>query len=131
MAEYAKVPVGGSTIQEFRDWITAPPDMTRKGFKWLPVVVVDPAWDASLQKRSGPVLSVIVDMQVNRTWTVVDKTAQEIDDERVAKIDDRLVSPVDKALGLALFNVINDVRVLKGQGTITLAQFKTALKALM
>lgn len=48
-------------------------------------------------------------------------------------IVDRLLldSGVMKALAQALFQVVNDVRVLKGDGTITPAQFKAFLKGLM
>ena len=46
---------------------------------------------------------------------------------------DRLLldSGVMRALAKALFQTINDVRVLKGDSTITAAQFKTFLKGLI
>ena len=46
---------------------------------------------------------------------------------------DRLLldSGVMRALAKALFIVVNDVRTLKGEGTITAAQFKTFLKGLI
>ena len=46
---------------------------------------------------------------------------------------DRLLldSGVMRALAKALFQTINDVRVLKGDSTITAAQFKTYLKGLI
>ena len=49
-----------------------------------------------------------------------------------ATVDQLLLeSGVMRALAKALFQTINDVRVLKGQGTITAEQFKTFLKGLI
>lgn len=129
MAEYARVVAGN--VVELRQFAAPPPNMSRKGFVWLPVEVTDPPFNPTTQLRSGPVVTVEVD-KVTRVWTVVDMTSQELDDRKQEQVDQRLVvTPMDKALLTLIFNMLNDVRVLKGQGTITLAQFKNALKGLM
>lgn len=51
--------------------------------------------------------------------------------EKQATVDRMYISGADKALATALFQVVNDVRVLKGQSTITAAQFKTYLAGLL
>ena len=49
-----------------------------------------------------------------------------------ATVDALLIdSGVIRALAQALFQTVNDVRVLKGQSTITVMQFKTYLKGLI
>jgi hypothetical protein len=47
----------------------------------------------------------------------------------LAEID--MQGTLTRALAVALFETINEVRVLKGQNAITAAQFKTYLKTKM
>jgi len=56
-------------------------------------------------------------------------TDTEIDDASLATLSK--AGSIEMALGEALFRVGNDVRVLKGQGTITKAQFVTYLRGLL
>jgi hypothetical protein len=51
---------------------------------WRPVQDINAAYDAATQKRAGPVLAVLTD-RVTRTWTVTNKTAQELSDEKDAE----------------------------------------------
>jgi hypothetical protein len=45
---------------------------------------------------------------------------------------DRLATKMDlKVVGKVLFNIVNEIRVLKGQSTINAAQFKSYVKGLM
>lgn len=105
----------------------------RAGYRIVPVVDTDPPFDGATQKRIGPVITVFPD-KVTRVWTVVNLTAQELAaildaQQEMALAATVRANDVIRALGTMLFEVVNDVRVLKGQSTITAAQFKAALKA--
>ncbi len=120
---YAKV-LGGAVV-EYRDFSTPPPDMTRKGFAWLPIVITDPAFDSTTQVRTGPVTTVEA-LRVTRVWTVRAKTAQELDEDKTVRIEG-----ADAALIIAICNHENRIRALENKAAITLAQCKSALKALL
>lgn len=105
----------------------------RAGYRIVPVIDTNPAFDGETQKKTGPVVTVLAD-KVTRVWTVTALTAQELATIQDARQEDALAAiaranDIIKALGTMVFELVNDVRVLKGQGTITAAQFKTALKA--
>ena len=122
MAEYALIEIATNAIREFREFAETPPDVTRKGVKWLPVVVTfPPATDT--QVREGPITTVEAE-RVTRVWTVRDKTAAEIDAEKEGYLNDleRLGFEID-------FDHENRLRVLEGRPTVTAAQFRAALKA--
>lgn len=121
-----------NTILDFRHNLD-PNAGTKPGYKILPVIDTKPTYDDATQISTGPVVKVNAN-DVTRVWTVRAMTAQELaardESRRVAameRID--LDFEIIKALGSILFDVVNDVRVLKGQGTITAAQFKAAVKA--
>lgn len=121
MALYAKVMDG--TIREDRDFAAAPPDMSRKGFKWLPYVDTDPPFDPATQLRTGPVVAVRVN-DVTRVWTVRAKTAPELDTEKDGEINTIRFLQFEVA-----FDMENRVRVLEGKAVITKSQYRNALKA--
>jgi hypothetical protein len=102
---------------------------------WLPYVNVPrPTYDSVTHHAPVKLDDVITATEVTQAWSApVAKTQAEIDAEALAQKDsamDRLneASSIDKVLGAAIFELVNDVRVLKGQGTITAAQFKTWLR---
>ena len=95
---------------------------------WKPVVFVgkDDPVNAS-QVKTGPVTTIEA-TQVVDTWTVRAKTQAELDADTVATearktlmIDEN----VNAMLGKALFKIVNEIRVLQAQPTLTPAQFKT------
>jgi len=105
---------------------------TKAGYKILPVFDTRPP-EGKDQITTGPVITV-GDTEVTRVWTVSPMKDQEImdrdEDMRVramVQIDSQF--DITKALSSMLFDVVNDVRVLKGQGTITAEQFRAAIKA--
>lgn len=99
---------------------------------WVPIVKVVNDTSTGPEKIYEPTVQTIYADRVERVRNVRDKTAQEQDDEDQARVDDLLaISGVDRAMAQTLFQVVNDVRVLKGQGTITVAQFKNYLKGLV
>lgn len=122
MSEYALIEIATNTIREYRDFAEAPPDVTRKGVRWLPVAVTDPAQTAT-QVKEGPVITVEA-KQVTRVWTVREKTSGEIDADKEAYLNsiDMLGFQID-------FDHENRIRALEGKQTITAAQFRAALKA--
>jgi hypothetical protein len=59
-----------------------------------------------------------------QVWKIVDITA-----ELAAQKDAQVSREVDVLFGKVLFEIVNDVRVLKGQGTITSQQFINYLRS--
>lgn len=125
MSIYVQVRLADNAIGEKRDFASAPPDMTRKGFVWLPLVVTDPAFDPSTQVRTGPV-ETVGQGSVSRVWTVRDMTSDELDALKGATVD-----AMDMLAFKVLFNHENRIRALENKPAVTAAQFKTALKALI
>lgn len=76
-----------------------------KAMGWLPVVYVNKAHDPATQVRIGPVLSVGAD-QVTGTYTVRDKTAQELADDRRAA-DTATLREAGKDMALVLTELID------------------------
>lgn len=126
-AQYALVNVASNAVVERRDFATTPPDVSRKGIKWLPVVAVDPAFDSTTQNRSGPVTTVNAS-QVTDTWTVVNKTPAEIDDDKAGQI-----SRLNVATFRALCHLKNETRRLSTPSlpAWTQAECATAFKGLL
>lgn len=95
--------------------------------KFYSVETVDPAWNPDTQVRTGPAVEEDHVAEVRRyVWTVRDKTAQELDDDKATKVD-----ALDLVVLRGLFNHENRIRALEGKAAITLAQFKNAVKALL
>jgi len=99
----------------------APPTLkSEKGIRWLDLVVVNPSASAD-QIKEGPTVD-ITDTTYTRTWTVRDKTDEELDSEKDGDVLDRLriLEPLIKAL--------NDGTFVPGSN-YTDAQIKAKLKA--
>ena len=98
-----------------------PPTLTaKKGLRWLELVVVDPETGED-QVKEGPTIA-ISDTKYTRTWTVRDKTADELDAEKTAYAVDivRTLKP--------LLDALNDGSFVLGSN-YTDAQMKSKLKA--
>jgi hypothetical protein len=113
LPQYA-VLVGGKVIRFQNDTLIA------EGETVLPVIADPDPPLAADEELSGPDFEILSDRV--RAYGRVVKTA-------LAEID--MQGTLTRALATALFEVVNEVRVLKGQGTITAAQFKTYLKTKM
>ena len=74
-----------------------PAVMVRKSI--LEIFVTDPPFDPDTQIRTGPVETIQAD-RIDRVYTVRDKTAQEIDDEKEANAVARANTPTNRALVL-------------------------------
>jgi hypothetical protein len=131
MARYARVNAQNA-IEEFRVFDAAPDPNPAKGWRWLPApIVTSPSYDPMTEKRTGPVHTVGAN-SVTQSWSVVALTAQEISDRKDSAIAGMEGSAIGYApIYRALFNLNNRVRTLEGQNTMTAAQFKAAIKALL
>jgi hypothetical protein len=105
-----------------------PPDAPHKGIAWLPAPeVAPPAYDEATQVLTGPTVT-IGETEVTTSYSVRDKTAQELADEADAAKEDRLKS-VDLFVLKTLCDHESRIRVLEGKSEITLAQCRAAIKA--
>jgi len=101
-----------------------------KAMGWLPVTYVNEAFDPATQIRTGPAGVDVGDAVpsgadgVTGTFTVRDKTAQELDDEKDAEAASALNNRALKAYIMA----VNDGSIVPG-GNMTGAQLKAAMKA--
>lgn len=121
-AQYALVN-GLDEIVDSREFATTPPDLqATEGVRWLPYVDTNPPHDPVTQVKTGPVISVGAS-EVTRVWTVRDKTAQELDDDRTAEVDS-LSEPAIKGM----LDTHNAWRVSVSLPVITEAQFRANLK---
>lgn len=133
MAEFARVQTSTNAVQEIRDFGAGTPQplaIPHKNIDWRPVTRVTPAFDSATQTREGPVTTVYAD-RVEIVWTVRAKTPAELDeikDAAIGAIDERSAM---KALAAALYAVVNEVRALKGQTTLSPAQYRAWLKSLL
>ena len=127
MAQFALVEDGTDALlklvdgdREFRTG--SPPTLTGKGMRWLPFVLVKPAFDPVTHVTVGPV--DVAAAEFTRTWTVRAKTAQEIDDEK-----DIEATSIMAMRGLKiLVQGLNDGTFVPGAG-LTNAQLKAYFKS--
>ena len=98
-----------------------PPTLkSEKAMRWLELVVVDPVRGED-QIKEGPVIA-ISDTKYTRTWTVRDRTAAEIADDKTQQASSKF--DIHKSLLLAL----NDGSFVPGSN-YTDEQIKTMLEA--
>jgi hypothetical protein len=130
MARYARVNAQAA-IEEFRSF-DAPPDPNPvKGWRWLPApTVAAPSFDPMTHRRVGPTHTVGAN-SVTQSYEVIALTAQEISDRKDAAINGVEGLGGYAPIYRALFNLNNRVRTLEGQSTMTAAQFRAAVKALL
>ena len=84
-----------------------PPTLkSEKGIRWLELVVVDPETGED-QVKEGPTIA-ISDTKYTRTWTVRDKTADELNTEKTAQADN-----IVKSLK-PLLDILNDGSFVPG-----------------
>ncbi len=100
-----------------------------KRLGWLPVNEVNAAFDPALQIRTGPTLKVGADA-VTATYTVRDKTAAEIDQEKeaeaVLELDGRKAI---KLVAQVLHDQETRLRQIEGKPAVTKAEYRTSLIA--
>ena len=130
MTQYAILKDG--VFVKYKNFDTPPEMATHKGYSALPVEYE--TVDTSTQQYTTQTVAEIIEPSryLIRT-TIADKTPAEItaiEEERRETVVTRMSSDLtfDKAIALTLFDVVNEVRALKSQAPLTLAQFKTYVK---
>lgn len=123
--ECALVENSGDTIRKTDAFNACPPSPQGKPWRWIPVEGTPPAFDPATQVLEDPTV-LVEPARVVRSWAVRAKTAQEIDDEKTARVD-----ALQDAIVKALCNHENRIRVLESRATVTEAQCKNGFKALL
>lgn len=120
-----------AVIQYVRQINPIPPD-TGTGPYWVPVYRIIDDQSTTDEVVLEPETVVITSTRVNIVRVKRDMTAQELDvaDEEIAirTINNKGIL---RAIAKVLFLIVNDVRELKGQGSITQTQFKDYIKGLI
>lgn len=88
----------------------------------FPLIEV-PAPTASATQKVVRGTPQLINGSWTQVWNIVDITA-----EVTAAKDAQAISEADVLFGKIIFELVNDVRVLKGQGTITKQQFINYLR---
>jgi hypothetical protein len=103
---------------------TCPPDIPHKNVRWLPAPQAEaPAYDPATQVLEGPTVSIGKEA-VTESYAVRDKTAEELDADKDAKL-----GTVDVFVLKVLCDHESRVRALEGKSEITLEQCRAAIKA--
>lgn len=131
---YALITRDLSTIRKTASQVTPidPAQLDPAKPYWVPInTITNDISTGSEIVREGPVTTIYAN-RVEKVTTIRDKTAQELDTQDQNAVD-RIASigSIDYAQFQLLFQIVNDVRTLKGQGTITAQQFKTYVKGLI
>lgn len=90
-------------------------------------------FDGSTQKRTGPVYDYSDPSKVVAAYTVTDKTAQELDDEKAAQASaqaGQALARIDKLTLTAVFHLFNMVRANHGQQAVDVDGFFTIIDGL-
>ena len=112
---------------EERDFPEVPSLPHKPALAFYTVETVKPDFDAATQIRFGPTVEEDHDAKVRRyVYTVRDKTAEELEADKEARID-----RLDLVALRIAFNHENRIRALEGKQAISAAQFKAAVKALL
>lgn len=99
---------------------------------WVPIVIEITDTSTGPDTVASAWVETVEVGRLLRARTIRDKTTAELDAEDQTRVDRLLLdSGVIRALAQALFAVVNDVRVLNGDSTVTVTQFKTYLKGLI
>jgi len=105
-----------------------------KELGWLPVEVTgDESYDKSTHVKEGPEYTIEED-KVVASYTIKPKTEAELARDRQEKqqVLDRVIdTKIDDIVGKVLFALVNEIRELKGQNTLSAGQFKQYLKGLV
>jgi hypothetical protein len=105
-----------------------PPDLPAKGLEWVPAPeVTAPSFNSATQVLTGPTVTIGAD-EVTTSYSVRDKTAQELAADADAGKEARLES-IDAFVLKTLCDHESRIRVLEGKSAVTLAQCRAAIKA--
>lgn len=100
-----------------------PPANAAKDWEWLPLVVVKPSYDGQTEVLEGPT-EVVTATEVTRTWTVRDKTSDEINVDK-----DLRIPQTESVQYKIMFDQENRVRKLEGLDPTTDDEFRAVLRS--
>ena len=113
-----------NALVKLQDWPTNPDDIARKNVKFLPCdQVAPPSFDPNTETVEGPTYNIGA-TAVTETWTKRALTSQEL-----SVLKDGKISSIDSLHFQIAFDIENRVRTLEGKATITMVQYRSALKA--
>lgn len=121
-----------SAVIKFAGNLTAIPADTGTGPYWVPVeFVIDDQTTGALPQIMDPETQ-----QITSTKVIITQVRRDMNTTELAAYDDEVadtieVNGIDRAIGQILFQLVNDVRVLQGQSTITASQFRNYIKTLI
>lgn len=110
--EYVLISLTTNEILDRKNLETPPPDISHKGMRWLPLIVIRPACDINTQIEEGPVITV-TDTDVTMVYTVRDLTPEELYNKRFNDINNELFG-AGKFAGTAQLYVFNQTRISQG-----------------
>lgn len=119
-------PVEGFRIKNSDNERNFPPDLSQKGWKWVPVVKNQPpTFDSAsevIEKNDG-----ILGGDYVFGWTKRSKTQAELDSDVAAESvrkDDDAEGITKSPVGKAMFMIVNEIQSLKSQPQLTADEFK-------
>lgn len=137
MNEYALI-VNGE-FKEIKRAKEQPQDIPHKGVVWLPVVRenIDNSTQTHLrftetteQRTIEPTRYLIQIIKQDRTQQQIDGLIEVSKDGQMSLLEEVNTNQnIARALGKVLFEVVNEVRVLKSQQPLTAEQFKTYVRS--
>lgn len=113
--------------------IPVPPDQLAAGKPyWVPIVNVTDDQSTTDITENLSIVEVIKADKVERVTTIIDRDPALVKQEKEESVEQAVqAGVVEKVLAKAMFQLANEVRLLKGQPKITMPQFKTYLKGLL
>lgn len=119
--QYALINITTNEIVEQRTFGEQPPDISHKGVRWLPIVVIRPPCNIDTQIEEGPVITVTSD-QVLVVYTVRSLTQEQIRQKLFTQLDNQLFGK-DIFTGQCLLFVYNDNRQSQNKSTLSKTDF--------
>jgi hypothetical protein len=128
MTKYARITSSTGAIIEEKDESKfrggkPPAANTAKDWEWLPLVIDKPSCGSETEVLEGPT-DVVTATEITRTWTVRDKTPDEINADK-----DLQIPRTDSVQYQIMFDQENRVRKLEGLRPTTDDEFRVLLRS--
>lgn len=95
---------------------------TKPGFRWLPVIDVPrPSYNPDLQIAKQ--ITILNESDVTRDWTIRDKTPEEIEGDKINKIN-----TIDPVIFKIFYYTQNQIREVNSLAPLTEQEYKDLLK---
>ena len=128
MTKYARITSSTGVIIEEKDEAEfrggkPPPANVAKDWEWLPLVFDKPSCNSAAEVLEGPE-DVVTAEKITRTWTVRDKTPEEINADK-----DLQIPRTDSVQYKIMFDQETRVRKLEGLSPTTDDEFRVLLRS--